>query len=385
VDAKDAMVLVHFEGWLPQWNEWIDGNDGRRVAPFGTRVPPRPAGLRYFVNIAVELRTDGGPGEGVPAGWYPGYVFQISGSRIGCNMRREGQSHLAKYFEANSADLRPAPRPPMDPASLRPEMQVDLLDSQGEWLPARVLEVRDGAAVLVICPGTRIAKQETVADGARLAPSGFFTAAPVTSEYKVGQSVRFCRGDASAAAEFLLGDVDLVIGCRVHVTPRGSDPSEGLWLDAHSAELRPNLVPPAAPAGGGPARPLRDLRPGDAVDARDTVGEWIPARLRDRRDRLVFVHYEQWEAKWDEWLPIDSDRLAPAGSRTGPPHSARFHLKQPVRLRLADGRERVGTVFQIVRQRVCVELEAEQPQIAGFRVPNDAQWFDADDPRLEPR
>ena len=33
-------------------------------------------------------------------------------------------------------------------------------------------------------------------------------------------------------------------------------------------------------------------------------------------DEQVYVHYNGWPARWDEWLPIDSDRIAPFRTKT---------------------------------------------------------------------
>ncbi|CAN0079975.1 unnamed protein product, partial [Phaeothamnion confervicola] len=57
---------------------------------------------------------------------------------------------------------------------------------------------------------------------------------------------------------------------------------------------------------------------GSALDVLDTVGKWSEAEVTavDRVRHLVKISYTFWADRWDEWIPINSPRLAPPGSRT---------------------------------------------------------------------
>jgi hypothetical protein len=62
----------------------------------------------------------------------------------------------------------------------------------------------------------------------------------------------------------------------------------------------------------------RRFFPGQWLDVKDTVNQWLEATILDvdRLEKRLFVHYNGWPARWDEWLPFDSPRLAPFRSRT---------------------------------------------------------------------
>ncbi|GAB5367283.1 hypothetical protein AAMO2058_001216900 [Amorphochlora amoebiformis] len=58
-----------------------------------------------------------------------------------------------------------------------------------------------------------------------------------------------------------------------------------------------------------------DIRMGMALDVFDSADKWMSAYVIDVDGRydMIKVHYDGWDAKYDEWLPIDSYRLARAG------------------------------------------------------------------------
>ena len=66
---------------------------------------------------------------------------------------------------------------------------------------------------------------------------------------------------------------------------------------------------------------LKTVKVGDQVDACDTENIWCKAtveliiKTQNRKD-LLYVHYEGWHRKYDEFLYMDSHRLAPLGSYT---------------------------------------------------------------------
>lgn len=66
---------------------------------------------------------------------------------------------------------------------------------------------------------------------------------------------------------------------------------------------------------------LRTVKVGDQIDACDTENIWCKAtveliiKTQNRKD-LLYIHYEGWNRKYDEFLYMDSHRLAPLGSYT---------------------------------------------------------------------
>ena len=66
---------------------------------------------------------------------------------------------------------------------------------------------------------------------------------------------------------------------------------------------------------------LKEVKVGEQVDACDTEFIWCKATVElviktGNRNDLLYVHYEGWNRKYDEYLYIDSYRLAPLGAYT---------------------------------------------------------------------
>ena len=67
---------------------------------------------------------------------------------------------------------------------------------------------------------------------------------------------------------------------------------------------------------------LKEVKPGDKIDACDTEYIWCKATVElviktaNHKD-LLYIHYEGWNRKYDEYIYIDSHRLAPLGIYTG--------------------------------------------------------------------
>ena len=66
---------------------------------------------------------------------------------------------------------------------------------------------------------------------------------------------------------------------------------------------------------------LDTVKAGDKIDACDTEYIWCKAhvelvvKLKNRKD-LLYLHYEGWNRKYDEYIYIDSHRVAPLGVYT---------------------------------------------------------------------
>ena len=57
---------------------------------------------------------------------------------------------------------------------------------------------------------------------------------------------------------------------------------------------------------------------GQWCDCLDTVEQWLEGRVLavNAEAGLVLIHYNGWPARWDEWLPASSPRLAPFRTHT---------------------------------------------------------------------
>lgn len=55
----------------------------------------------------------------------------------------------------------------------------------------------------------------------------------------------------------------------------------------------------------------RKLIVGQWVDVKDTIDQWLEAQVIDVKDNKVYIHYNGWGTRWDEWIEMDSDRIMP--------------------------------------------------------------------------
>lgn len=78
----------------------------------------------------------------------------------------------------------------------------------------------------------------------------------------------------------------------------------------------------------------RSLAKGMWVDVKDTVDQWLEAQIVDVRSTpagtMVFVHYNGWPSRWDEWIDVRSPRIQPLRARTFQSISAPMHCPYPV-------------------------------------------------------
>lgn len=55
---------------------------------------------------------------------------------------------------------------------------------------------------------------------------------------------------------------------------------------------------------------------GDKLEAQDYVGKWYVSLVKQVDNSKVFVHFCGWADKFDEWIEVDSKRLAPLYTHT---------------------------------------------------------------------
>eukprot|EP00826_Nyctotherus_ovalis_P001121 TRINITY_DN1013_c0_g1_i5.p1 TRINITY_DN1013_c0_g1~~TRINITY_DN1013_c0_g1_i5.p1 ORF type:complete len:194 (+),score=25.88 TRINITY_DN1013_c0_g1_i5:488-1069(+) len=95
---------------------------------------------------------------------------------------------------------------------------------------------------------------------------------------------------------------------------------------------------------------VSQLSMGQWVDVKDTEGDWLEAQVIDTRLREVKIHYNEWTNNWDEWLPLDSDRIAIFRSHTIQHPKAFFQSPFPVLL----AREQMGECsIEELLERYC--------------------------------
>jgi len=60
------------------------------------------------------------------------------------------------------------------------------------------------------------------------------------------------------------------------------------------------------------------LKKGQWIDVKDTIDQWLEAQIIDVKDDKVYIHYNGWGTRWDEWIEMKCDRIRPF----------RFHTRQ---------------------------------------------------------
>lgn len=127
---------------------------------------------------------------------------------------------------------------------------------------------------------------------------------------------------------------------------------------------------------------LKNVKVGEQIDACDTENIWCKATIElvvktaSRKD-LLYIHYEGWNRKYDEYLYIDSHRIAPLGVMT---------LREDIPVyrmmgnRNPDGQ--LNMMYAVVLSNAAEEVrlqEQERRQSAVNVNPNDENDDDDDD------
>ncbi|CAD8142037.1 unnamed protein product [Paramecium octaurelia] len=54
----------------------------------------------------------------------------------------------------------------------------------------------------------------------------------------------------------------------------------------------------------------RTFQVGQWIDVKDTIDQWLEAQVQIVEQNRIFIHYNGWGNRWDEWLDIQSPRIA---------------------------------------------------------------------------
>lgn len=71
------------------------------------------------------------------------------------------------------------------------------------------------------------------------------------------------------------------------------------------------------------------LELGQWVDVKDTIDQWLEAQITKIQDGKVFIHYNGWGNHWDEWIDVESPRIAPFRTYTLQYSSSRYFSPSP--------------------------------------------------------
>ena len=97
-------------------------------------------------------------------------------------------------------------------------------------------------------------------------------------------------------------------------------PHTSLQEIEHEQNSESEMIDPNTIERESPAQWNSDIQffVGQWIDVKDTVSQWLEATIMevDTANRRIFVHYNGWPVRWDEFVEIDSPRIAPFRSRT---------------------------------------------------------------------
>ncbi len=62
--------------------------------------------------------------------------------------------------------------------------------------------------------------------------------------------------------------------------------------------------------------PATEYTIGQWVDVKDTIDQWLEAQVTKVQPDRVFIHFNGWGSRWDEWISKDSPRISPFRAHT---------------------------------------------------------------------
>jgi OTU-like cysteine protease len=117
------------------------------------------------------------------------------------------------------------------------------------------------------------------------------------------------------------------------------------------------------------------------LDALDTEQQWIESQIKDINyvDRCVLIHYKGWKAQFDEWIPMDSDRLAELHTHTThPPRVGYVPCKSGTLCDALDSTDKweIAIIMDVTRYQVKIHYSDWGAQYD--------EWINRDSYRLAP-
>ncbi|XP_012936055.1 PHD finger protein 20-like protein 1 isoform X1 [Aplysia californica] len=90
-------------------------------------------------------------------------------------------------------------------------------------------------------------------------------------------------------------------------------PQKGMAVSRTGSTSGLVTTPPRTLLSRFPLRVGITWKKGEKLEAMDYSRTWYPSKIvdLDEKDQLVLIHFEGWNHRYDEWLPMGSDKLRP--------------------------------------------------------------------------
>ncbi|XP_062603197.1 PHD finger protein 20-like protein 1 isoform X2 [Saccostrea cucullata] len=102
-----------------------------------------------------------------------------------------------------------------------------------------------------------------------------------------------------------------------------------------------------------PVRPGINLRKGERLEAMDFSSKWYSAKIVeiDEEEKMVMIHFDGWNQRYDEWIEMDSEKLRPKtrhSSRKGKAKQSEYKLGDHVYAKWTDCKMYPGKVTAVL-------------------------------------
>eukprot|EP00475_Leptophrys_vorax_P032356 TRINITY_DN4980_c0_g1_i3.p1 TRINITY_DN4980_c0_g1~~TRINITY_DN4980_c0_g1_i3.p1 ORF type:complete len:341 (+),score=69.65 TRINITY_DN4980_c0_g1_i3:29-1051(+) len=198
--------------------------------------------------------------------------------------------------------------PPCEPFSWKVGDMVDVMDKNNKWYQCQVTATQ-GHQVRIHYIGWNEKWDEWIPrDSPRIAKLESHTGVKRLERIKVGDLI-----DAQdRQGKWYESVVQAIKDGQFLVHYNGWSSKWDEWISIESdrlAELHTHSAKQISPAGN-----VRRLSVGDAIDAKDPWNKWCKATVLKAQRDVVLIHYDGFSSKYDEWIAIESARLAPRNS-----------------------------------------------------------------------
>lgn len=99
-------------------------------------------------------------------------------------------------------------------------------------------------------------------------------------------------------------------------------------------------------------RPGISWRKGERLEAMDFSSKWYSAKIVeiDEEERMVMIHFDGWNQRYDEWIEMDSEKLRPKtrhSTRKGRPKQSGYKVGDHVYAKWTDCKMYPGKVTAV--------------------------------------